>query len=104
MTISLPIKIAGLGRYLPERIVGNTEVETLCQLPAGWIEAKTGIRERRWINGETNSFMAAQAAQEAIAQAEAVHGSLAAELLDFDGLRVVKRLPPNGKASSEAAE
>ena len=41
---------------------------------------------------------------EAIAQAEALHGSFAAELLDFDGLRVVKRLPPNGKASSEAAE
>jgi hypothetical protein len=41
---------------------------------------------------------------EAIAQAEALHGSLAAELRDFDGLRVVKRLPPNGKASSEAAE
>jgi hypothetical protein len=34
---------------------------------------------------------------EAIAQAEALHGSLAAELLDFGGLRVVKRLPPNGK-------
>jgi len=25
-------------------------------------------------------------------------------LLDFDGLRVVKRLPPNGKALTEAAE
>jgi hypothetical protein len=41
---------------------------------------------------------------EAIAKAKAIHGSLAAELLDFDGLRVGKRLPPNGKASSEAAE
>jgi hypothetical protein len=41
---------------------------------------------------------------EAIAQAEAAQDSLAAELLDFDGLRVVKRLSPNGKASSEAAD
>jgi hypothetical protein len=41
---------------------------------------------------------------EAIAQAEALRGSLAAELLDFDGLRMVKRLPPNGKAPSEPAE
>jgi hypothetical protein len=41
---------------------------------------------------------------EAIAQAEALHGSSAVELLDLDGLRVVKRLPPNGKTSSEAAE
>jgi hypothetical protein len=41
---------------------------------------------------------------EAIAQAEALHGSFAAELLDFDALRVVKRLAPNGMTSSEAAE
>jgi hypothetical protein len=34
---------------------------------------------------------------EAIAQAEAMRGSLAAELLDFDGLRIVKRLTPNKK-------
>jgi hypothetical protein len=32
---------------------------------------------------------------EAIAQAEAIRGSLAAELLDYDGLRIVKYLPPN---------
>jgi hypothetical protein len=41
---------------------------------------------------------------EAIAQAEAIRGSWAAELLDVDDMRIVKRLPPNGKASSEAAE
>jgi hypothetical protein len=36
---------------------------------------------------------------EAIAQAEAMRGSLAAELLDFDGLRIVKRLTPNTKGA-----
>jgi hypothetical protein len=41
---------------------------------------------------------------EAIAQAEAMRGSFAAELLDFDGLRIVKRLPPNGGASSGATD
>jgi hypothetical protein len=35
---------------------------------------------------------------EAIAQAEAIRGSLAAEVLDFDGLRIVRRLPPKEKA------
>jgi hypothetical protein len=39
---------------------------------------------------------------DAIAQAEIVRGSSTAELLDVEGLRVVKYLP-NGKASSEAA-
>ena len=36
---------------------------------------------------------------EAIAQAEAIRGSLAAELLDYDGLRIVKYLPPNCEAT-----
>jgi hypothetical protein len=31
---------------------------------------------------------------EAVARAEAMRGVLAAELLDFDGLRIVNRLPP----------
>ena len=41
---------------------------------------------------------------EAIAQAEAIRGSLAAELLDVEGLRIVKYLPGNGRAPSQAAE
>ncbi len=70
--MSIPIKIAGVGRYLPERVVSNSEIETLCKLnlPPGWIEKRTGIRERRWVNGESNSFMAAQAAREAITSAD----------------------------------
>lgn len=67
--MNLPLKIAGLGRYLPERIVPNSEVEQLCGLPTGWIETRTGVRERRWANGESNPHMAACAAREAIAQA-----------------------------------
>jgi hypothetical protein len=41
---------------------------------------------------------------EAIAQAEAIRGVFAAELLDFDGLRIVERLPGNGGATRQAAE
>ncbi len=66
---SLPVKLAGLGHYLPERVVSNAEVEARCGLPAGWIEARTGVRARRWADGETASFMAAQAAREAVAAA-----------------------------------
>jgi hypothetical protein len=39
---------------------------------------------------------------EAIAQAEAIRGPFAAELLDVDGLRIVKYLG-NGQASSQAS-
>lgn len=66
----LPLKIIGVGRYLPQRIVPSSEVEKLCQLPAGWIERNNGVRERRWVDEtETNSFMGAEAAKEALADA-----------------------------------
>jgi len=63
---ALPVKIAGMGRYLPSRVVPSSEVETLCGLPPGWIEKRTGVRERRWVSGESNAFLAAKAAREAI--------------------------------------
>lgn len=69
MNGSWPLKIVGVGRYLPERVVPSAEVEALCGLPAGWIERRSGVRERRWVSGETSSFMGAAAAREAVADA-----------------------------------
>ena len=69
MPSPLSLRIAGLGRYLPDRVIPNAEVEERCGLPAGWIERKTGVRERRWVTGETNSSMGARAAEEAVAAA-----------------------------------
>ncbi len=69
---ALPLKILGVGRYLPERTVPSSEVEALCGLPAGWIERRSGVLERRWVtreSGETASHMGAQAAREAVAEA-----------------------------------
>lgn len=65
----IPIKIAGLGRYLPERIVPNHYLEARCNLPTGWIERWCGVQERRWVDGETSSFMGAEAAKEAVVNA-----------------------------------
>jgi 3-oxoacyl-[acyl-carrier-protein] synthase III len=67
--VCLPLKIAGLGRYLPERVVTSHEVEGLCGLPVGWIERRSGVRERRWVTDETSSGMGAAAAREAVAEA-----------------------------------
>jgi 3-oxoacyl-[acyl-carrier-protein] synthase-3 len=67
--MTITIKIAGMGRYLPERVVSNTEVEALCRLPAGWIASRTGVHERRWVTDETNAVMAARAVGEAVAEA-----------------------------------
>lgn len=65
----LPVKIVGIGRYLPKRIVTSSELEARCGLPKGWCERKQGVRERRWVESETLSFMGAEAAREAAADA-----------------------------------
>jgi 3-oxoacyl-[acyl-carrier-protein] synthase III len=70
MQVNLPLKIIGLGRYLPKRIVPSSELEALCGLPEGWVERRNGVRERRWVTDETSSFMSAQAALEALDEAK----------------------------------
>jgi len=80
-TYPLPLKIAGVGRYIPERVVPSADLEAKLGLPEGWIERKQGVRERHWIvdpEHETNSFMGAQAAREALADA-----GLASERVDL---------------------
>lgn len=67
----LPVKIIGIGRYLPERIVTNAEVEELIGLEPGMIDrTAAGVQERRWLDWPTSaSWMGAQAAKEAVADA-----------------------------------
>ncbi|GMW02361.1 MAG: 3-oxoacyl-[acyl-carrier-protein] synthase 3 [Candidatus Hydrogenedentota bacterium] len=65
----LPLKIIGVGHYLPKRVVPSSEVEQLCGLRSGWIGQKTGVQERRWVNGETSTYMGAEAAREAVKDA-----------------------------------
>ena len=69
MQLNVPLKIAGLGRYLPERIVTNPELEALYGLRPGWVEHHNGVRERRRATTETNSSMGAAAATEALTAA-----------------------------------
>lgn len=62
----LPVRIAGIGSYLPARIVTNDELEAQLGLAPGWIFDRTGVRERRRCVHETSSFMAAAAARQAL--------------------------------------
>lgn len=66
----LPVKIAGLGYYLPARRVGNDEFAARLGVTPGWIERATGVRERRYAAGETSAGMAAAAARMALAAAD----------------------------------
>ena len=65
----LPVKLAGLGYYLPERRVTNAELEATLSIPAGWIERLTGAQERRYVGDETSAGMGAAAGRRALAQA-----------------------------------
>ncbi len=64
--------IKGVGRYLPDRIVTNFDLEKIMDTSDQWIRERTGIRERRFADlakGETTSFIGAQAAKRAIENA-----------------------------------
>jgi 3-oxoacyl-[acyl-carrier-protein] synthase III len=63
-------RIAGLGHYLPSRVVTNDELEKLMDTSDAWIQERTGIKERRFTaDGETCTDMAAAAAKAAMADA-----------------------------------
>jgi 3-oxoacyl-[acyl-carrier-protein] synthase-3 len=60
-------RIVGLGHHAPERVVPNAEIEARLALPAGWIEARTGVRARRYAApGEALTDIAHPAAEMAL--------------------------------------
>ena len=63
-------RIAGLGRYVPKRVVTNDDLARKLDSSDQWIRERTGIRERRLAaDHETASSMGVLAAQEALAMA-----------------------------------
>jgi 3-oxoacyl-[acyl-carrier-protein] synthase-3 len=69
-SLTRPVRIAGTGSYLPERILTNHELEAMVDTSDEWIASRTGIRERRIAaDGELTSHMAAHAARRALEQA-----------------------------------
>lgn len=66
----IPVGIAGVGKYLPERVLPNSELETLVDTSDEWIAQRTGIRERRVAAPEeTTSEMGAKAGKAALEDA-----------------------------------
>src|SRR5215210_6069126 len=58
----VPVKIAGLGYYLPKRRVYSAELEEWLHIPAGWVERVTGVRERRYADGDSENAVTMAAA------------------------------------------
>ena len=65
-------RISGLGHFVPDNIVTNDDLSKLMDTNDEWIQERTGIKERRWIekgSSETSASMGAKAAKIAIEKA-----------------------------------
>ncbi|MCY7494660.1 beta-ketoacyl-ACP synthase III [Bacillus safensis] len=71
--------IIGLGRYIPEKVLTNHDLEKMVETSDEWIRTRTGIEERRIASDDVNtSHMALAAAKKALADAD-----VAAEDIDM---------------------
>jgi len=71
--------IIGLGRYIPEKVLTNRDLEKMVETSDEWIRTRTGIEERRIASDDVNtSHMALAAAKKALADAD-----VAAEDIDM---------------------
>lgn len=64
------VKIKGTGKYLPERVVSDAELDKILGTTPGWVNKITGVGTRHYAStDETASYMGARAAEAALADA-----------------------------------
>ncbi len=85
--MTLRAVVEGVGHYLPDRIVHNSEFEKFLDTSDEWIKARTGIERRHFAaEGQTTSDLAVRAAQAALKNA-------GLEPDDIDGIVVATSTP-----------
>lgn len=63
-------KITGVGKYIPPRVVKNTDLEKMMNTSDEWIRQRTGIEQRHWADpGMSTSSMALEASKVALKNA-----------------------------------
>ena len=68
--MTLRTVVRGVGHYLPERVVPNSEFEKLVETSDEWIRSRSGIERRHFAaEGQMTSDLACKAAEAALAQA-----------------------------------
>ena len=68
--MTLRAVVRGVGHYLPERVVPNSEFEASLDTNDEWIRSRSGIERRHFVaEGQTTSDLAIRAAQAALADA-----------------------------------
>ncbi|WP_308860050.1 beta-ketoacyl-ACP synthase III [Paenibacillus endoradicis] len=67
---AIPVGILGTGKYVPEQVLTNKDLEQMVETNDEWIVTRTGIKERRIAaSDEATSDLAFKAAEQAIANA-----------------------------------
>jgi 3-oxoacyl-[acyl-carrier-protein] synthase-3 len=62
--------VRGVGHYLPDRVVPNSEFEATIDTTDAWIKARSGIERRHFAaTGQTTSDLATRAAKDALSDA-----------------------------------
>lgn len=63
-------RIAGIGSFLPEKVITNKDLEKMMDTTDEWIQERTGIKRRHVVvDGETTSSIGVEAAHRALADA-----------------------------------
>lgn len=84
----VPVGILGTGKYVPDRILTNKDLESMVETNDEWIVTRTGIRERRLAaEGQATSDLALEASRIALENA-----GITAEQLD---LIIVSTITPD---------
>ena len=62
--------ITAVGKYLPDYILSNQELETMVETNDEWITTRTGIKERRILKepGKGTSYLAIKASEDLLAK------------------------------------
>lgn len=79
MNMNIPVGVLGTGKYVPEKVLTNFDLEQMVETNNEWIVTRTGIRERRISSADqASSDLAYHASLEALSNA-----GLAAEDIDL---------------------
>lgn len=105
--MSRPVKITGLGSYLPEQLP-SSELDSSLGLPSGWSVKHSGVAARHRATFESNGYMGARALEQALDDAGLALSSLdmiisAAATFDYsipNRASIIKNEMKDGGASS----
>jgi 3-oxoacyl-[acyl-carrier-protein] synthase-3 len=88
-------RIAGVGSYLPPRVVTNDDLAAMMDTSDEWIRQRSGIVTRHWVEGETStSDLALEASREALEMAGLEPGDL--EMIVFATISPDHEFPGSG--------